>query len=98
MDATTTRPRKVAGSLPAAERKDAYIAALQRDLNHHLSALGAPTVLTVDGDFGAETEQAFKRVCRMLGVEPLETVRTFRVIAGAIAPRSDEELRKAATD
>jgi murein DD-endopeptidase MepM/ murein hydrolase activator NlpD len=100
MEGTSTKSRTIIGgpSLPKAKRTQAYTASLQRDLNRHLIALGSPTVLAVDGDFGTETEQAFKRVCKVLGVEPAKSVRTYRVIAGAAAPRSEQELQKAATD
>jgi murein DD-endopeptidase MepM/ murein hydrolase activator NlpD len=94
------RPRTVVGgsSLPADARSRAYVAGVQRDLNHHLIALGSPTVLAVDGQWGDETERAFKRVCRVLGIEAKRSVRAFRVIAGAAAPRSEAELELAAKD
>jgi murein DD-endopeptidase MepM/ murein hydrolase activator NlpD len=98
--AAPRRPRTVVGgsSLPADARSRAYVAGAQRDLNHHLIALGSPTVLAVDGRWGEETERAFKRVCRVLGIEPVRSVRAFRVLAGASAPRSEAELELAAKD
>src|SRR3954468_4148581 len=63
------RPRTVVGgrSLPVEARSRAYVAALQRDLNRHLIDLGSPAVLAVDGQWGKLTEQAFARLCKVLG-------------------------------
>ena len=77
------------------ERARAYVAALQRDLNRHLFALGSPTVLAVDGPWDRDTDLAFRRVCRVLGLEAQRNVRTFRAIAGAAAPLTDAEREHA---
>ncbi|HEX5658352.1 MAG TPA: glucosaminidase domain-containing protein, partial [Polyangiales bacterium] len=84
---------------PAAKRAQAAIITLQRDLNSHLRHLGSPRVLAVDGTWNPYTQEAFKQICRTLGIEPTKSVRTFRLIAGAAArPRADVELDKAARD
>jgi murein DD-endopeptidase MepM/ murein hydrolase activator NlpD len=85
-------------SLPKADRARAYVAALQRDLNRHLITLGSPAVLAVDGTWDRDTELAFRRVCRVLGLEARRDVRTFRAIAGAVAPLTDAEREHAAAD
>jgi murein DD-endopeptidase MepM/ murein hydrolase activator NlpD len=94
------RTRTVVGgrSLLKDKRAHAYVAALQRDLNHHLVMLGSPTVLAVDGEWGRETDLAFRRVCRVLGLEPHRAVRTFRAIGGAAAPLTAAERERAAGD
>jgi hypothetical protein len=94
------RPPAVVGGTPLErrERARAYVAALQRDLNWHLERLGAPEKLEVDGDWGEHTGRAFRDVCRILGVEPKRSVRTFRVIAGSVAERRPEEVQRAALD
>jgi hypothetical protein len=94
------RPPAVAGgpSLPKPQRAAAYIVFLQRTLNDHLIALGSPAILAVDGKWGARTQLAFERVCRTLGVEPVRNLRTFRVLAGALAPLTDAEKQRAATE
>ena len=74
------------------------MAALQRDLNRHLIALGSPTILAVDGKWDRDTDVAFRRVCRVLGLEAHRTVRTFRAVSGAAAPLSAEERERAASD
>jgi hypothetical protein len=91
---------KVGGRpLPAARRAQAAIITLQRDLNAHLRRLGSPRVLAVDGTWNPYTQEAFKQICRTLGIPPQRTMRTFRLIAGTAAtPRSDAELDKAARD
>jgi murein DD-endopeptidase MepM/ murein hydrolase activator NlpD len=76
----------------------AYITALQRDLNRHLHTLGAPDRLAVDGQWDRETDLAFRRVCRVLGLEPKRSVRAYRAIAGAAAPLTDAERERARTD
>jgi hypothetical protein len=94
-----TPPRVVGGTpLERRERARAYVAALQRDLNWHLHRLGAAELLEVDGDFGERTGRAFKRVCRLLGLEPKRSVRTFRLIAGSVAERTPTEIEKAQLD
>ncbi len=94
-----TPPTVVGGTpLERKARAKAYVAALQRDLNWHLERLGAPEKLEVDGDWGEHTGRAFERVCRILGVEPKRSVRTFRIIAGSIAGRTVEETERAALD
>jgi hypothetical protein len=93
-------PPTVVGGTPL-ERKarvQAYVAALQRDLNWHLERLGAPEQLEVDGDWGEHTGRAFRRVCRILGVEPKRSVRTFRIVAGSIAERTPEEVERSELD
>jgi murein DD-endopeptidase MepM/ murein hydrolase activator NlpD len=94
------RTRAVVGgrSLPKADRARAYVAALQRDLNRHLITLGSPTVLAVDGTWDRDTDVAFRRVCRVLGLEAHRTVRTFRAIAGAAAPLTAAERKHAVAD
>ncbi|HET8756824.1 MAG TPA: glucosaminidase domain-containing protein [Solirubrobacteraceae bacterium] len=89
---------KVGGRpVPAAKRAQAAIITLQRDLNAHLRRLGSPRVLAVDGTWNPYTDEAFKQVCRTLGIAPQRTARTFRLIAGAAAvPRADAELDPAA--
>ncbi len=82
-------------SLPKDARDSAYIAFLQRTLNDHLLQLGSPTLLAVDGKWGKNTERAFKRVCKVLGVTPARNMRTYRIVAGALAPRSAEEIARA---
>ena len=94
------RERTVVGgrSLAKEGRAEAYVAALQRDLNRHLIALGSPTILAVDGKWDRDTDVAFRRVCRVLGLEAHRTVRTFRAVGGAAAPLSAEERERAASD
>ena len=89
---------KVGGRpLPAARRAQSAIVTLQRDLNAHLRRLGSPRVLAVDGTWNPYTQEAFKQVCKTLGIAPDKTARTFRLIAGAAAePRADAELDEAA--
>jgi murein DD-endopeptidase MepM/ murein hydrolase activator NlpD len=97
--AAPKRPRTVVGgrSLPKRERAQAYVAAVQRDLNRHLVELGSPAVLAVDGRWDSDTDLAFRRICQVLGVEPERSTRTFRVIAGAAAPLTVAEKKRAAT-
>jgi murein DD-endopeptidase MepM/ murein hydrolase activator NlpD len=99
-DAPPARERPVVGgrSIDTDARSRAYVAALQRDLNRHLITLGSPTVLAVDGLWERDTDVAFRRVCRVLGLEPTRSVRTFRAIGGAVAPLTDAEREKARTD
>lgn len=99
METTTDRRTVVGGrSLATDGRAEAYVAALQRDLNRHLIALGSRTTLAVDGHWDRDTDVAFRRVCRVLGLEPDRKVRTFRAIGGAAAPLTDAERERAATD
>ena len=99
-DAPPARERPVAGgrSIDKDARNRAYVAALQRDLNRHLITLGSPTVLAVDGVWEHDTDVAFRRVCRVLGLQPKRSVRTFRAIGGAIAPPTPAEQEKSRTD
>src|SRR3954447_4399326 len=99
-DAPSARERPVVGgrSIDTDARTRAYVAALQRDLNRHLITLGSPAVLAVDGLWERDTDVAFRRVCRVLGLEPARSVRTFRAIGGAVAPLTDAEREKARTD
>jgi len=94
------RQAAVVGGKPMAdkERAAAFIAGLQRDLNTQLKWLGSTRALKVDGSWDPQTERAFARVCRVLGVKPDRTVRTFRVIAGATATRTQAEMRRAKED
>src|SRR3954453_11618722 len=94
------REAPVVGGDPLGEdaRTRAYVAALQRDLNRHLITLGSPAVLAVDGLWERDTDVAFRRVCRVLGLEPERSVRTFRAIGGAIAPPTPQEQEKSRTD
>jgi hypothetical protein len=93
-------PRTVARSrsLPSDERTSAYIAFLQRALNDHLVRLGSPYVLGVDGRWGKDTDLAFRRVCKVLGLAPVRNMRTYRAVAGALAARTDAELARAGGD
>jgi Mannosyl-glycoprotein endo-beta-N-acetylglucosaminidase/CHAP domain len=84
--------------LDARRRRAAYIAALQRDLNTQLARLGAPRPLDVDGEWGPDTDLAFRRVCKILGLAPERKIRTFRAIAGATAHRTAEELQEGDSD
>jgi peptidoglycan hydrolase-like protein with peptidoglycan-binding domain len=63
-----------------------------------LIRLGSPAVLAVDGKWDHDTDVAFRRVCRVLGLEAERKVRTFRAIAGAAAPLTGSELERAKTD
>jgi Mannosyl-glycoprotein endo-beta-N-acetylglucosaminidase/CHAP domain len=74
------------------------VAAVQRDLNTFYRRLGAPEELAVDGVWDAYTDRAFRRVCRILGIPPKRTRRTFRIIAGANGERTQEELDRAQTE
>ena len=94
----TTRPVVGGISLDTPERRRAYIAAVQRDLNVHLKKLGSPTVLAVDGEWDSDTQLAFERVSRILGLEPVQDVRSFRLIAASAAKRTDAEQGRAKTD
>ena len=85
-------------SLADAERQKAYIASVQRDLNRHLNVLGAPTRLAIDGVWDDATQAAFQDVCRLLGIAPERDVRTYRLIAGAVAAPTDDEKLKRSTD
>jgi uncharacterized protein (TIGR02594 family) len=94
------RQALVVGGTPMSEkeRAAAYIVGLQRDLNTQLKWLGSTRRLKVDGTWDDSTQRAFTRVCRVLGVEPDRNARTFRVIAGATATRTQTELRRAKED
>ncbi len=97
--ASKRKPAVVGGhSLEKADRARAYVAALQRDLNRHLLSLGSPTVLAVDGAWDRETDVAFRRVCRVLGLEAHRDVRTFRAVGGAAAPLTAAERKHATSD
>jgi hypothetical protein len=99
-DPPPSRDPAVVGGTPleARRRRKAYIAALQRDLNAQLARLGAPEPLEVDGEWGRDTDLAFRRVCKILGLAPERRVRTFRAIAGATAQRTAEELAEGDSD
>src|SRR4051794_15388254 len=101
MEGTRTKPaRTIVGgaSLDTPERARAYTAAAQRDLNVHLQRLGSPTVLAVDGEWDADSQLAFERVCRILGVDAVRDARTFRLIGASVADRTDAERERAQTD
>ena len=56
-------------------------------------------MLSVDGTWNPFTEEAFKQICKTLGIAPERSMRTFRLIAGAAAtPRTDAELDPAARE
>ena len=83
---------------PARTRRRGQVAALQGSLNEHLRRLGAPRLLEADGRWGPQTEAAFDDVCRVLGVAAERAPRTYRIIAGAAATRTPEELARAEAD
>jgi CHAP domain-containing protein len=86
------------GELDEVGRLRAYVVDLQSSLNAHLAGLGAHERLEIDGEWGEHTALAFRRVCRVLGLEPVRNVRTFRLIVGATQQRSPEELARAQAD
>jgi hypothetical protein len=95
------RPPRVVGGgggLDRRARTRAYVAVLQRDLNALLAGLGSDEKLEVDGDWGKRTDLAFRRACKILGVEPKRSVRTFRIVAGATAQRTAAETALAASE
>ena len=98
MEGSSTTPLVGGASLDQAKRAQAYVAAVQRDLNVHLRRLDSPSLLAVDGEWDDETQLAFERVCRILGIEPERTVRTFRLIGAGAVERTDAELERAAKD
>src|SRR4051812_18958608 len=81
-------------SLPRDERDKAFIATLQRDINQHLVRLGSPAILAVDGEWGDDTDRAYRRVLTTLGVAPARSPRNYRLIAGTLAHRTEEELKR----
>ncbi|HWM11066.1 MAG TPA: hypothetical protein VNO82_17045 [Solirubrobacteraceae bacterium] len=84
------------GSLSKDERERAYLATLQNAINQHLVKLGSPAILAVDGKWGKHTEKAFQQVCSVVGVAPVRNMRTYRIVGAALAPRTDEERKRAA--
>jgi peptidoglycan hydrolase-like protein with peptidoglycan-binding domain len=86
------------GELDEVGRLRAYVADLQSALNAHLAGLGSHERLEIDGEWGEHTARAFRRVCRVLGLEPKRNVRTFRLIVGATQQRTPEELARAQAD
>src|SRR5206468_763147 len=91
-------PGPVSGpGLDAAAMRRAYIAVLQRDLNSFLASFGARSI-AIDGEWDRATDLAFRRACRVLGVEAKRSVRTFRIVASATASRTEAELARAAAD
>jgi hypothetical protein len=86
------------GELDEVGRLRAYIADLQSSLNAHLAGLGSRERLEIDGEWGEHTALAYKRVCRVLGLEPARNVRTFRLVVGATQQRTPEELGRAQAD
>jgi hypothetical protein len=83
------------GELDEVGRLRSYVADLQSSLNAHLAGLGSHERLEVDGEWGERTALAFRRVCRVLGLEPVRHVRTFRLVVGATQRRTPEELARA---
>ena len=83
---------------PARTRRRGQVAALQGSLNEHLRRLGAPRLLEADGRWGPQTEAVFDDVCRVLGVAAERGPRTYRIIAGAAATRTPDELARAEAD
>jgi hypothetical protein len=86
------------GELDEVGRLRAYVADLQSSLNAHLTGLGSKQRLEIDGEWGEHTALAFRRVCEVLGLEPVRNVRTFRLVVGATQQRTPEELARAQTD
>jgi hypothetical protein len=86
------------GELDEVGRLRAYVADLQSSLNAHLTGLGSKQRLEIDGEWGEHTALAFRRVCQVLGLEPVRNVRTFRLIVGATQQRTPEELARAQAD
>jgi CHAP domain len=86
------------GELDEVGRLRAYVADLQSSLNAHLAGLGSHERLEVDGEWGEHTALAFQRVCRVLGLEPVRNVRTFRLVVGATQQRTPEEAARAQAD
>jgi hypothetical protein len=86
------------GELDEVGRLRAYVADLQSSLNAHLSGLGSHARLEVDGEWGEHTALAFGRICRVLGLEPVRNVRTFRLVIGATQQRTPDELARAQAD
>lgn len=87
------------GSSPApAPAVSASVAALQRDLNSQLARLGSRDRLPIDGRWDPATGLAFRRVCKVLGIEPRRGTRTYRIIAGADASLTEAEKQRATTD
>ena len=64
------------GELDEVGRLRAYVADLQSALNAHLAGVGSHERLEIDGEWGEHTARAFRRVCRVLGLEPKRNVRT----------------------
>jgi tellurite resistance protein len=92
------KPKPPRPQSEAEARARSYLAGLQRDLNTHLQRLGSPRRLALDGRWDAHTALAFRQVCKIIGIEPERSVRTFRVIAGATAMRTEAEQARAAGD
>jgi hypothetical protein len=90
-------PFRLVGGRPLApaSREQAYVATLQRDLNAHLRRLGADVQLAVDGQWDQHTEQAFQRVCAVLGLQPEKSRRVYRIIGGALVGRTEKEIEQA---
>jgi hypothetical protein len=86
------------GELDGSGRLRAYVADLQSSLNAHLLTLGSRERLEIDGEWGPHTDLAFKRVCRVLGLQPQRRIRTFRLIVGATQQRTPDELARAQAD
>jgi tellurite resistance protein len=81
--------------LPKEQAQRAFIAAVQRDLNAFHRRLRTGTELAVDGEWDEHTERAFRQVCKVLGIAPVRSARTYRIIAGGVAARTPEELARA---
>jgi tellurite resistance protein len=81
--------------LPKEQAQRAFIAAVQRDLNAFHRKLRTGTELAVDGEWDEHTERAFRQACKVLGIAPVRSARTYRIIAGGVASRTAEELARA---
>src|SRR5918992_3480187 len=81
--------------LPKEQAQRAFVAAVQRDLNAFHRKLRTGTELAVDGEWDEHTERAFRQACKVLGIAPVRSARTYRIIAGGVASRTPEELARA---
>jgi tellurite resistance protein len=97
-DKVETKPTPKPKPKPAEARARLFVAGLQRDLNTQLAELGSSRRLAVDGRWDPDTGQAFEQICRIHGIEPERSVRTFRLIAGLTEQRTPEELARAAKE
>jgi len=101
MDATSATPQPpIVGGIPSA--RPSGIAPTSRPSNvtstGTCSGSEPPSGSAVDGEWDEHTDAAFKQVCRMLGLAPERSVRTFRLIAGAAEALTDAERALAGSD